>query len=153
MKIRQHVSNCLDKDDSDKLIDKSLIYNARRIKEDISDYFTGKISGFIYPAKSYIVATCYACWIKQLAQKEGIEVNIEDLLNDESFLYLNDPYFVVYKSSQHLYDFILDYIKENEIGLNSKIVNEIFNYFVKEYRILSHERTYLANNALLPMQS
>lgn len=153
MKVRQHVSNLLNKDTSDNLTNSKIIYNNTHIEQDVIKYFSGEIAGFVYPAKSYIVATCYACWIKQLAQKENITIDIRELLNDKSFLYLNDPYFVIYKSNKHLYDFIFDYIEKNNIGFNSKIVNEIFNYFIKEYQILNHERTYLANNALLSMQS
>jgi hypothetical protein len=149
MKIRQHISNSLDKDTTDKLIDKKIIYETRHIKESIQEYFSINTACFIYPAKSYIVATCYSCWLVNLAKKEDVKISHFDLLNDESFLYNNDPYFSVYKSSEALYNYIFDYIKKNNIGLESKIVSEIFEYFVKEYRLTDNERTYLANNALL----
>ena len=95
MKIKQHISNSLSKDNSDKLVDKKIIHKTNDIRSDIIDYFTNKIDGFVYPAKSYIVATCYACWLCQLAKKYNEKIEIKELLSDQSLLYYNDPYFTV----------------------------------------------------------
>jgi hypothetical protein len=90
-------------------------------------YFTTTELGWVYPAKSYVVAICYARW---LTEKYGGVVY--DYLEDSDLLYGNDPYFVTYSTDPKTYHSILNVVGwtfDETMG----IVPDVREYFNKEF--------------------
>jgi len=71
------------------------------IVNDAIRYFNEKDVGWIYPAKSYMVAICYATWIA-----EDYGEDFYNVLSDPELLPL-DSYFVPYKEDSDTYNSIL----------------------------------------------
>ena len=100
-KIRQklyHKTNTEHDDDLNKLHTE---YSSNIIETAIK-YFNDKDLGFVYPAKSYVVAICYAYWLSK-----DFDENFYELLNDKDLLFGNDPYFKTYEEDTKTYDEIL----------------------------------------------
>lgn len=99
-KIKQQLYHRLRKNHPDDLkwvtIEKS-----DDIVNDAIRYFNEKDVGWIYPAKSYMVAICYATWIA-----EDYGEDFYDVLSDPELLPL-DSYFVPYKEDSDTYNSIL----------------------------------------------
>ena len=99
--------------------DNDIILNAKR-------HWVEQVDRFIYPAKSYCVAICYAKWIER-----DYGDNFYDLLNDKDLLYGNDPYFEIYKGKEHIYDPIIEaFPKDEQLGM----IPDIRDYYEKEIR-------------------
>lgn len=73
-------------------------------------YFNEKDVGWIYPAKSYMVAICYAFWIM-----EDYNENFYDVLDDPELLPL-DKHFVPYKEDSDTYNSIIGVVCANNGG-------------------------------------
>ena len=97
-------------------------------KEDIADaairHFEEYVDEWIYPAKSYVVAICYATWIAQ-----DFNEDFHDLLNDPELLAGNDPYFVPYEEDKYTYDLIIEAIGEFDM---TGMVPDIYEYYKEE---------------------
>ena len=90
-------------------------------------HFKEYVDEWIYPAKSYVVAICYAKWISQ-----DFNEFFYDVLNDEELLFGNDPHFVPYFKSKKIYDDILDQLNfDMELGM----VPDIYQYYKEEMLI------------------
>jgi len=100
-KIRQEIYHRLHKEYDDDLNKIDIV-----ISEDIVGgalkHFKEYVDHWLYPAKSYFVAVCYAEWLSR-----DFNENFYDLLNDPLLLYGNDPYFKPYYEEKILYDEIL----------------------------------------------
>lgn len=126
-KIKQelyHRLNVVHEDDLSKVqIEKSddIINNAIR-------YFNEKDVGWIYPAKSYAVAICYAWWLTADFNEDFYE-----LLNDKDLLYRNDPYFRPYSASKEEYNAILD--KVLPIDEDKGMVPDIKKWYKAEFML------------------
>ena len=127
-KIRQDLYHRLETTHRDDLnqvdirIETDIVNNAIR-------YFTETNVGWIYPAKSYMVAICYSKWLSEIFGGEPIEY-----LNDEDLLYNNDPYFVPYHKDKENYDKILKEINGWNFE-NIGFVPDVKQYFDDEFLI------------------
>lgn len=65
-------------------------------------HFREKTNLWIYPAKSYFVAICYASWLS-----EDFGEDFWDLLADPHLLAGNDPYYQPYGADPKTYDSII----------------------------------------------
>lgn len=103
-KIKQDIYHRLNKDHKDDLNNVEIVISDN-IKIDALKHFFEKVDEWIYPAKSYVVAYCYAYWI-------SVDFNEDfwQLLNDPDLLYGNDPYFKTYDEDPETYDFLFDNI-------------------------------------------
>ena len=99
-KIKQQLYHRLRKNHPDDL-KWVTIEESDDIVNDAIRYFNEKDVGWIYPAKSYMVAICYATWIA-----EDYGENFYDVLSDPELLPL-DSYFVPYKEDSDTYNSIL----------------------------------------------
>jgi len=126
-KIRQklyHKTNTEHDDDLNKLHTE---YSSNIIETAVK-YFNDRDLGFVYPAKSYVVAICYAYWLSK-----DFNENFYELLSDKDLLFGNDPYFKTYEEDTKTYDEILKNIMPfNE---NKGIVPDIKNYYMAEFFI------------------
>ncbi len=125
-KIRQEIYHRLNTDHSDDLslytveINDDIVGNAVK-------YFTTTELGWVYPAKSYVVAICYARWLNEYFSED-----FYDALNDPDLLYSNDPYFVPYEKDKDTYNKIMDIVKF-DFDETAGIVPDIKEYFLKEF--------------------
>ena len=129
-KIRQEIYHRLNPVHSDDLKKvKIVICNDNKIVDYAVEYFSNNNLGWIYPAKSYVVAICYSLWLKEIWNG-----NVLDYLDDPDLLYGNDPYFVRYSNKKEVYDSII-----NSIGwkFNSKlgVIPDIRKYFEEEFML------------------
>ena len=87
-------------------------------------HFEEYIDEWIYPAKSYVVAICYAHWLNR-----DFNEPFFDALNDPELLFNNDPHFVPYWQDKETYDEILFQLEFNEkLGM----VPDIYEYYKEE---------------------
>lgn len=120
-KIKQQLYHRLRKNHPDDLkwvtIEESddIVNNAIR-------YFNEKDVGWIYPAKSYMVAICYATWIA-----EDYGEDFYDVLSDPELLPL-DSYFVPYKEDSDTYNSILKNVNIEMKGM----VPDVRGYYDSE---------------------
>jgi hypothetical protein len=98
--------------------------------EDAVAYFNTRNIGWVYPAKSYMVAICYARWLSEYFG--GIP---EDYLNDPELLYNNDPYFVEYSRDPETYHRILDALGGWNFSEEHGLVPDVKEYFIKEFML------------------
>jgi hypothetical protein len=101
-KIRQEYFHTMNKEYSDDL-NKVKITLSDDIVDNAVRHFNEYVDEWIYPAKSYAVAICYASWIA-----EDFDEDFYELLNDSDLLAGNDPYFVPYEEDKYTYDEIID---------------------------------------------
>jgi hypothetical protein len=92
-------------------------------------YFTTTELGWVYPAKSYVVAICYARWLTE--QYGGV---FYDYLEDPDLLYGNDPYFVTYSTDPKTYHSILNVVGWT-FDETSGIVPDVRKYFNEEFML------------------
>ena len=128
--IRQDMYHKLNSDYSDDLGKVDIIYRTDQLDKDISDYITlpPEEMGWVYPAKSYIVALCYAQWLS-----EDFSEDLYDLLNYKNLLYNNDPYYKTFDQDQETYKKTID-----TFGLplpNTGVIPHIREYYLKEFLI------------------
>jgi len=99
------------------------------VSDDIVDdavmHFYEEVDEWIYPAKSYVVAICYATWLSEDYGEDFYEV-----LDDPELLFNNDPYFVPYSEDEGTYDAILRQI--GEFDRNDGMVPDIYEYYKEE---------------------
>jgi hypothetical protein len=114
--------------------DDDLSLHTIEINEDIVGsairYFLENTQGWVYPAKSYVVAICYARWIS-----EDYNEDLYDLLNDPELLYGNDPYFVTYSSDPETYDSIIKEVGGWSFDETKGIIPDVRKYFEEEFMI------------------
>lgn len=101
-----------------------------RISEEIIDnatkHFFENVPYFIYPAKSYFVAICYASWISK-----DFKEDFYTLLDDPMLLAGNDPYYVPYSQSKYEYDMITSKINIYDIEMKG-MVPDVRRYYDEE---------------------
>ena len=126
-KIRQelyHKTNTEHDDDLNKLH----VEYSSDVVETAVKYFNDKDLGFIYPAKSYVVAICYAYWLSK-----DFNENFYELLRDKDLLFNNDPYFKTYDNDREVYDNIIKRVFP--LNENKGIVLDIKKYYTSEFLI------------------
>lgn len=126
-KINQELYHRLNTEYTDDL-NKIDIVITENIKEDALRHFVEYVDEWIYPAKSYVVAFCYAYWISQ----EFFNENFYDLLNDPKLLYGNDPYFKPYNEDPDTYNYLMEHV-EFPIPMKG-MVPDIREYYNAEIR-------------------
>jgi hypothetical protein len=128
-KIRQEIYHRLKTNYDDDLKTKDIVISSNIIDNAVR-YFNEKNVGWIYPAKSYMVAICYSRWLSEIFGGYPLEY-----LDDPDLLYRNDPYFVRYSKDEYNYIKILCKIDgwefNNEIGM----VPDVKQYFDEEFMI------------------
>lgn len=129
-KIKQEIFHRLNKEHTDDLnkVEITECTPAQTLDYAI-EYFTNDQLGWVYPAKSYVVAICYSMWLTRY-----FGGNFWDYLNDPDLLYNNDPYYVPYNDDKETYDSIV-----NAVGLGFDprlgVIPDIKEYFDKEFMI------------------
>jgi hypothetical protein len=125
-KIKQEIYHRLNQSHTDDLSlhDVELSDN---IVDNAVKYFTTTELGWVYPAKSYVVAICYARW---LSEQYGDAYY--DYLKDPDLLYGNDPYFVTYSADPETYHSILNKIGGWTFNEALGIVPDVKQYFDEE---------------------
>lgn len=127
-KVASQVYHLLHKHHSDDLNRVNITW----IENDIIDWavkhFNEHVDEWIYPAKSYFVAICYAYWLS-----EDFDENFWELLNDEMLLADNDPHFVQYSLDIKTYDDIIKKIKF-PIEMNG-MVPDVRKYYEDEFKL------------------
>lgn len=128
--IRQELYHKLNSEFSDDLSQFEVRYNEDTIIEDCVTYMTRPSSetGWMYPAKSYIVALAYASWIA-----EDFNEDFYELLNDSYLLYGNDPHFKTYAEDKETYDELIK-LYGTKIPMTD-IVKDIREYYVQEFML------------------
>ena len=125
-KIRQEIFHRLNTDHND-----DLSLHTVEIKDDIVEnaikYFTTTELGWVYPAKSYVVAICYARWLNQYFNEDFYEC-----LNDPDLLYNNDPYYIPYEQDKDTYNKILTAVGF-DFDETAGVTPDIKTYFLKEF--------------------
>lgn len=126
-KIAQDVFHRLNRDYDDDLKRVDITISDDVVKDAIS-HFNYKIDQWIYPAKSYFVAICYASWIS-----EDFEEDFYEMLSDDTLLAGNDPYFIPYSNDPATYDKIL---KEISFPLQMNgMVPDVRKYYESEFEL------------------
>ena len=128
-KIRQELFHRLNKFHDDDLNDKDVILSNDIVNNAVL-YFTNTDIGWIYPAKSYMVAICYARWLSDEFGNTPFYY-----LNDPMLLYGNDPYFVEYDNASEIYNSILEKIGGWKFDQSTGLVPDVKEYFLKEFLI------------------
>ena len=102
-KVNQEIFHRLNKELRDDLTGVEVLTSVN-VKEEALHHFHEYVEDWIYPAKSFVVAYCYAYWISV-----DFGEDFWDLLNDPDLLYGNDPHFVtVDQDEEGVYDFLFD---------------------------------------------
>lgn len=124
--IRQEVYHRLREESPDDL-NKVDITMTDNIIEEAIDYFNTKNKGWIYPAKSYMVAICYSKWLSERFGGSPYEY-----LDNPNLLYVNDPYFVPYSEDKETYDKVLETVTwdfDKQLGM----CPDVWCYFMDEF--------------------
>lgn len=129
-KIRQEMYHRLNTEFDDDLENFDIQYRPDTILQDCVDYINkpSEDTGWMYPAKSYIVALVYASNIAS-----DFNEDIYELLKDPELLYNNDPYYVTYDNDPMVYDHII-----NMFGLplpSTGVIPDITKYYRAELMI------------------
>ena len=126
-KVRQALYHKLNDEHTDDL-NKIKVEFSKDIIENAVKYFNDKDLGFVYPAKSYVVAICYAYWLSK-----DFNENFYELLRDKDLLFNNDPYFKTYDNDREVYDNIIKRVFP--LNENKGIVLDIKKYYMSEFLI------------------
>ena len=126
-KARSKAYHLMATEHTDDLNKVNIVWCPDTIVSDAVDHFHEKVDQWIYPAKSYFVAICYANWIAL-----DFGENFLDVLNDKDLL-PHDPYFKIYSEDMEIYNDILWYAdwKNNEQGM----VGDVRKYYEEEMLI------------------
>jgi len=102
------------------IMDDDIISNAVR-------YFNDDTIGWVYPAKSYVVAICYAKWLNDYFNED-----IYQSLDDPKLLFGNDPHFKPYSHDTQTYD---DIIKQVTLRFDETlgVIPDVKEYFLEEF--------------------
>jgi len=122
-KARQAAFHLIHKEYTDDL-NKVDIVVSDNIIEDALRHFNEYVDQWIYPAKSYAVAICYAKWLER-----DYRENFYEVLDDPGLLFNNDPYFVPYSEDKETYDTILSKLDFKE---DKGMVPDIYEYYKEE---------------------
>jgi hypothetical protein len=128
-KIKQEIFHRINKDHDDDLSKHNIIIS-KDIVGNAVKYFTEKNLGWIYPAKSYMVAICYARWLSEHFKGRPLEY-----LDDPELLFNNDPYFIRYSRDSYSYIKILEKIDGWEFDEKVGMVPDVYEYFKKEFML------------------
>lgn len=90
-------------------------------------HFNERVDEWVYPAKSYFVAICYATWISY-----DFKEDFYDLLNDPDLLAGNDPYFKPYSEDKETYNAILELIELPDPSTQKGMVADVRSYYEEE---------------------
>lgn len=90
-------------------------------------HFNERVDEWVYPAKSYFVAICYAYWISL-----DFRYDFLDLLDDPNLLAGNDPYFKIYSEDKATYNAILEQIEIPDPSSQMGMVPDVRSYYVEE---------------------
>lgn len=122
--VRQEVFKRLNDELRDDLTDVDITWRPDDIVEDAIRHFNERVDEWIYPAKSYFVAICYAKWIS-----EDFDEDFYEVLDDPDLL-PNDPHFVNYSEAVEIYDEIIEnhQWEDDEQGM----VADVREYYVEE---------------------
>lgn len=90
-------------------------------------HFNERVDEWVYPAKSYFVAICYAYWISLDFRYDFIE-----LLDDKDLLAGNDPYFKTYSEDKETYNAILDQAELPDPSSQMGMVPDVRSYYEEE---------------------
>lgn len=122
-KVKQEIYHRLNREYRDDLNNVDIVIS--NDYKDIIRHFNEKVDQWIYPAKSYFVAVCYASWIAEDYNEDLIE-----LLKDPMLLAGNDPYFKTYDEDQETYNKIL---RDIELPLKmTGMVPDVKEYYDEE---------------------
>ena len=127
-KVRQDIYHRLNKEHSDDLNDKEIEVSNNIVGNAIR-YFNDRDIGWIYPAKSYMVAICYARWLAEEFGGRAVEY-----LDDPKLLYGNDPYFCEYSRDPKTYHQILNVIGW-DFDDTQGMCPDVKGYFIKEFML------------------
>lgn len=122
-KVRQEVYRRLNKSVKDDLNKVDITWQPDSIVEDALRHWEEEVDEWIYPAKSYFVAICYAYWISEEFYEDFYET-----LDDDDLL-PGDPYFVPYSGAKEIYDEILSEVLYIEDG---GMTSEVRKYYDEE---------------------
>lgn len=125
-RVKQELYHRLNKDYSDDLNNVDIVFT-EDVVENARRHFTETVDQWIYPAKSYFVAICYASWISK-----DYNEDFYILLNDPMLLAGNDPYFVPYLQHKNIYDEILSDMDINNVSMNG-MVPDVRKYYEEEF--------------------
>ena len=116
-----HMTASLFKDDLNKV---DIRWEPDAIVDFALMHFREYVDEWIYPAKSYVVAICYAHWLNR-----DFKEPFFDALNDDALLFNNDPHFVPYWQDKDTYDTILDKMNFDQ---TKGMVPDIYEYYKEE---------------------
>jgi hypothetical protein len=140
-KVRQEVFHRLNRQHDDDLSNFEITTRNQLPKDrcglvkDILKYFfaseeEAKALGWIYPAKSYVVAICYAHWVA-----DAFDEDFYAVLNDQDLLFGNDPFFVTYDKDKLTYDAVISMLHVNDYNWKRGIVPDVYEYFKEEFQL------------------
>lgn len=122
-KASQMAFHTANKNYKDDLTDEQIVISDD-IVEDALMHFDRYVEDWVYPAKSYVVAICYAKWLER-----DFGEDFYDVLDDEELLFGNDPYFVPYSEDEQVYDAIISELDfQEDLGM----VPDIYEYYREE---------------------
>ena len=124
-RIKQELYHRLNKEYTDDLNKVDILFTDNII-ENAHRHFFERVDHWIYPAKSYFVAICYASWISKDFNEDFYEV-----LSDPMLLAGNDPYFLPYGDAEAIYDEIISKIDINNIEMIG-MVSDVKEYYNAE---------------------
>ena len=116
-----HLTASLFKDDLNNI---ETVWRPDTVVEDALRHFEEYVDEWIYPAKSYVVAICYAYWLGKDFKEPFFQA-----LNDDELLFNNDPHFVPYWHDEETYDAILDKMNFDQ---TNGMVPDIYEYYKEE---------------------
>jgi|TARA_B110000483_G_scaffold233466_1_gene302249 hypothetical protein len=116
-----HLTASLFKDDLNNI---ETVWRPDTVVEDALRHFEEYVDEWIYPAKSYVVAICYAYWLGKDFKEPFFQA-----LNDDELLFNNDPHFVPYWHDEETYDAILDKMNFDQ---TKGMVPDIYEYYKEE---------------------
>ena len=116
-----HLTASLFKDDLNNI---ETVWRPDTVVEDALRHFEEYVDEWIYPAKSYVVAICYAYWLGKDFKEPFFQA-----LNDDELLFNNDPHFVPYWHDEETYDTILDKMNFDQ---TKGMVPDIYEYYKEE---------------------
>ena len=90
-------------------------------------HFNEHVDEWVYPAKSYFVALCYAYWISL-----DFGEDFYDCLNDPYLLANNDPYFKPYSEDKETYNAILEQVELPDPLAQTGMVPDVRSYYEEE---------------------
>jgi len=125
-RMRQEIYHRLNKDHDDDLNKIDFIYDEHFVEYNVLRHFEERIDDWLYPAKSYFVAFCYAYWISV-----DFNENFWELLRDPNLLAGNDPFFKPYDEDPSIYNMLFDTI-QFPIPMTG-MVPDVRKYYEKEF--------------------